>query len=218
MELESLAVELVNALEADSHCSAERSLLDRMIMQSKPGSDDMVQYSEKLLKIKQKQLQLNVGVIDTIKGGLEDRFKREDEQSIGIAGFPTDSPELTIGQMPAAIKAELLDEFKSRAHITVEDFFSVVYTQPWQSEEAVMDVRFEEKIQELRLKLDTLLTEAKLIDVYVQSGREAIAETKALIGELQSESDNIQHGGEYEGMDACMAFCPTHMCNYSLPF
>lgn len=198
-ELESLAAELVNALETDSITTAERSFLDRKIMECRPGSDEMVYYSEKLLKLKQKQLQLNVSVIDTIKGGLEDRFKREDDQSIGVAGFPTDSPDLTIGQMPGLIKAELIDSFKSRTHITVEDFFGVVYSQPWHSEDAVLDVRFEEKIQELRLTLDSLQTEAKLLDVVITTGREKIVDTKALIGELTSEKERIEQGGEFEG-------------------
>ena len=198
-ELESLANELVNALKADSHTSAERSYLERMIMQSKPGSDEMVFYSEKLLKIKQNQLQLSVNVIDTIKGGLEDRFKREDEQTIGIAGFPDDDPDLPVGKLPAAIKAQLLDTFKSRSHITTEDFFSVVYSQPWLSEEAVLDVRFEEKINELRLQLNTLMTEAKLLDAFVTESRDNISDTKGLIGELRAEIDLIQHGGDYEG-------------------
>lgn len=118
----------------------------------------------------------------------------------GIAGFPDDSPELSIGQMPALIKADLLEKFKYRPHITVEDFFSVVYTQPWHSEDAVLDVRFEEKIQEVRLNLDTLHTEAKLLDVVITTSRERIAETKALLGELRAEAEMIQHGGEFEGV------------------
>lgn len=148
-------------------------------MESKPGSDAMVYFSEKLLKIKQRQLQLNVNVIDTIKSGLEDRFKREDDQSIGIAGFPTDDPEFAVSQMPAAIEAVLVDSFKPRSHMTIEDFFSVMYSQPWHSDDAVLDVRFEEKIQELKLSLDTLLTEAKHLNDIIASSQSKIAETKA---------------------------------------
>lgn len=201
MELESLASELVNALETDSSTTAERSYLDRMVMQCRPGSDEMVYYSEKLLKIKQKQLQLNVSVIDTIKSGLEERFNREDEQSLRVAGFPDDSPDLTIGQMPGAIKAVLIDSFYSRGHITVEDFFGVVYSQPWHSEDAVLDVRFEEKIAELSLNLDTLQTEAKLLEGIISDYKEKIAETKAVIAELEGEAENIERGGTFEGTE-----------------
>lgn len=180
-QLESLASELKNALNADNQISAERNYLESKVVMSKPGSDAMVDFSEKLLRIKQKQLQLNVGVIDTIKVGLEDRFSREDEMTIGIAGFPEDSPDLSLREMPAAIEAKLLETFKPREHITVADFFTLVYAQPWHAEDAVMDVRFEEKISELTLNVDTLNTEAKLLDGIIRNNQEKMDGVKAQV-------------------------------------
>jgi hypothetical protein len=176
-----LAEELRNALHADIQLSAERNHIDSRIIMSQPGSDAMVYYTEKLLVIKQKQLQLNSGVIDTIKGGLEEKFSRDDSDIVGVAGFPDDSPELVITDMPDRMKAVLLDKFKAKDHITVEEFFSVVYAQPWHAEEAVLDVRFEEKISEYSLSVDTMNTEAKLLDGIIEDLKDKIALTKSQV-------------------------------------
>jgi hypothetical protein len=198
-QMESLMQELSKALDEDLQLSAERNFLEGKVGASARGSDDMVKYSEWLLRIKQKQLQLNVSVIDSIKGGLEERFSKEDGVTISVAGFPDDSPELSIEEMPAKIKADLVNSFKPKAHITVEDFVQVVLFQPWQAEEAVLDVRLEEKISEVDLAVDTLVTEARLLEEVVSAAESQIKAAEEAIVDLNIEIDNLKNGGKIEG-------------------
>ena len=191
--------ELSKALDEDLQLSAERNHLEGQVGSAARGSDDMVKYSEWLLKIKQKQLQLNVSVIDSIKGGLEERFSKEDDVTISVAGFPDDSPELSIADMPSKIKASLVNSFKSKAHITVEDFIQVVLFQPWQADEAVFDVRLEEKISEIDLAVDTLVTEARLLGEVISATEGQIKAAEVAILDLTIEIDNLKSGGKIDG-------------------
>lgn len=197
--MEMLMQELSKALDTDMQLSAERNYLEGKVSSSVRGSDDMVKYSEQLLKIKQKQLQLNVSVIDTIKVGLEERFSKEDNITVNVAGFEEDSPDLSILEMPEKIHAKLIDEFKPKAHITVEAFISVMLFQPWQSEDAVLDVRVEEKISELDLAVDTLQTEAKLLGSVITDAQDKIKSIEENIQVLKAEVENLENGGHVEG-------------------
>jgi hypothetical protein len=172
--LEGLTVELVNALETDGKLSAERSYLECELNLAAKGSTKSVELNEQLLKIKQKQIYLNSEVIDSVKKAMEEKYDKDDSIMQEVASFPDDSPDFSLEQMLDAIEAELIQPFKQRAHVTVQDMVDVVLVQPWNADEAVLDVKIEERIGDLSLQIDTINTESKHLGAIIEQANDNI--------------------------------------------
>jgi hypothetical protein len=174
VKLEGLTVELVNALETDGKLSVERCYLECELNLAAKGSNKSVELNEQLLRIKQKQIHLNSEVIDSVKKAMEEKYDKDDSIMLEVAAFPEDSPDFSLEQMLDAIEAELIQPFKQRAHVTVQDMLDVVLVQPWNADEAVLDVRIEERIGDLSLQIDTINTESKHLGAIIEQANDNI--------------------------------------------
>lgn len=164
----------MNALESDGKLSSERGFLECKLNLAAKGSTESVEINEQLLKIKQKQIHLNSEVIDSVKKAMEEKYDKDDSIMLEVASFPDDSPDFDLEQMLDAIEAELIQPFKQRAHVTVQDMMDVVLVQPWNADEAVLDVRIEERIGDLSLQIDTINTESKHLGAIIDQTNDMV--------------------------------------------
>ena len=175
MEIDSLLEELRSALFADSQYAAERVYLDKQSIVLPVGSEEAVTTASRMMQLKRKQQQLLNSVIDSIKVGLEVKFNVEEEMMVASAAFPTDSVDLSVGDMHA-ITAELISKHHQHHHFKVSEFYAIFLAQPWVVQEAVEDVKIEEEIKSMQLSLDKVLTEVNALQARNDEADEEMAE------------------------------------------
>lgn len=169
VELDSIVEELMKSLEADSQYVAEKIYLDQQLKIAIYGSERAVQLNEQMIALKTKQEQLATSAIDTLKLGLQQKYDEEDEANVDLFSFPNDDPDLPVQDMHK-ISATILNKYVPISHFKLSDFLDVYMMQPWLALQSVEDVRLEERISSLELKLGKLQEELKNLKLKIKDG------------------------------------------------
>ncbi len=202
IEFDSLLEELYQGLRADSHLIAEKLHLDVLSMNDvfPPGSDEALRTSEALLVLKRKITQLNASVIDTIKVALQEKFNDEDDRNSAHYVFPTDNPELTVGQF-ILITAQMLEPYEHPKNITLTEFLDIYLVQPWLAEQAVGDVRLEELARKAEIEKGKSIEHKKGIETQIADQDAKCIKLRIMVAELQQEIEARSSPPSGEGAD-----------------
>ena len=162
------------SIHLDIQYTAEKIYLDKALLRVVKGSDESVLLSDRAYHIKKKQLQLISHVIDALSLALHERFNAEDDATMFIAAFPSDDPSLGVESMLPTISAVLHEKFQPPVNFHVIQFMRVYLVQPWLSHQAVADVRIEDEVVSLEIRLESDQTEYGLLGEKIVSMEEGI--------------------------------------------